>query len=66
MGTHPIPVSLPAPLPNWNREFLNLRKNLGLENMTLMQVNEIAQTFLEPVLKGVRVGRWDPLKRSWE
>ena len=66
MGTHPIPVSLPAPLPNWNREFLNLRKNLGLENMTLMQANEIAQTFLEPVLMGVRVGRWDPLKRSWE
>jgi hypothetical protein len=65
MGTHPVPSSVSSPPPEWNRGIISIRKNLGIEDLTLAQAYEIIQAFLNPVLRGELVTQWDPTRRTW-
>ena len=62
--THPVPSSVPAPPPAWERLYAQIAAKDGLEWQTLEEVTRAVQRFLDPVLAGV-AGKWDAETWSW-
>ena len=65
-GTHPLPPRLPAPPSSWERSFLRLARQIGLEYTTLEDAAQDINGFLDPILGGQAAGRWNPLQWRWE
>ena len=63
--THALPESLPPPPPSWIAAYARLAEEDQLPWRTLEDVTVAAKTFLDPVLGGVRVVRWDPDAWAW-
>lgn len=63
-GTHPVPLALPEPPPEWTPRYARMAREEGLMWPTLDEVLGAARAFLEPVLRGVK-GVWDPGQLRW-
>jgi hypothetical protein len=63
--THPLPVTLPAPLPAWTTPYAAMAREDGLAWTTLDDATQAARAFLDPVLGGSTEGTWDPASWSW-
>ena len=64
-NTHPIPASLPQPLPAWQKPYAAMARDDGLEWTTLEEVIEAARAFVDPILAGKLDAFWDPNTWSW-
>lgn len=64
-STHPLPGQLPAPPSKWASSFRNSARELGLNWSDLGVATEATQVFLNPILMGENVARWDPAGWSW-
>jgi hypothetical protein len=65
LGTHILPVSAPPPPTKWESEFRRMAKDVGMDNLSLVQAYGFIQQFLDPVLKGEISGQWDPVGKLW-
>lgn len=63
-GTHPVPVSVPAPPEAWVPIYARIAESDGLEWRTLVEITEAVQTFLDPVLAGTAT-RWETEAWAW-
>lgn len=63
--THPLPTQLPEPQRSWERPFQRLAAEVKLEQSSLKEADATMQRFLNPVLRGERIGEWDPLQWDW-
>ncbi|MDD9970181.1 MAG: nucleotidyl transferase AbiEii/AbiGii toxin family protein [Myxococcales bacterium] len=63
--THPLPPSLPDPNPAWQMPYVSMAKTDQLTWLTLEEVTAAAKAFLDPVLSGDSIARWDPDTWSW-
>jgi len=63
-GTHPVPVSVPAPSEAWAPVYARMAENDELEWRTLAEITEAVQTFLDPVLMGTAI-RWEAEAWAW-
>jgi hypothetical protein len=63
--THPLPTSVPTPSPAWANTYAALAHEDQLVWLTLDDVTRAAQTFLDPILAGELVVRWDPTTWTW-
>jgi hypothetical protein len=61
--THALPVGLPAPPQAWERPYAAMAREDRLPWATLDEVTVAAIAFLDPVLEGLSVGKWD--HNSW-
>ncbi len=64
-ATHPLPSSLPAPLPTWAVPYAAMAKEDTLPWPTLAEVTSAVRDFLEPVLKTEAAATWSPESWSW-
>lgn len=63
--THPLPTSLPAPPPAWERPYAAMAREDRLLWATLDDVTKAARAFLDPVLAGVFDAQWSPADWAW-
>ncbi len=63
--THPLPTSLPEPTPAWETPYAAMAKADQLAWSTLAKVTAAARTFLDPILAGEQIARWDPATWIW-
>jgi len=61
---HGLPSRLPAPPTEWTVPYRKLAKEVGI-NPDLRAGYAHAAAFLDPVLTGRNIGRWDPRRASW-
>ncbi|RKG66922.1 nucleotidyl transferase AbiEii/AbiGii toxin family protein [Corallococcus sp. CA054B] len=64
-NTHPLPGALPLPSRDWERPYADMAQDNQLPWPTLEKVTEAAKRFLDPVLEGASITRWDPETWSW-
>lgn len=64
-GAGEPPTSLPAPPPSWALTFRKLAEEVGLQCMTLVEGDQAARRFLDPILGGVAYGVWAPERQTW-
>jgi hypothetical protein len=63
--THPAPLALPPPPPEWAVPYRRLAEEVGAA-ATLEAGHRDAATLLDPVLAGeITTGVWDPTRRRW-
>jgi hypothetical protein len=67
-GTHPLPMSVPAPPRNWSPSYRRLARQVELGYPSLQEAFEAIQLFLDPLLshQNQNLGRWDPSQWDWE
>jgi hypothetical protein len=63
--THAVPSSLPAPPAAWAQAYARMAEENGLRWRTLEEVTVAAKAFLDPILGGAQVARWQPESWSW-
>lgn len=63
--THGQPAALPAPPPNWERDYPRMARDNQLRWPTLAQVTAAARTFLDPALSGPLDAVWRPDTWTW-
>lgn len=63
-ATHPVPVALPDPPPDWVERYRRMAKDEDLRWRELDQLLVAARAFLDPVLAAAS-GRWDPERWAW-
>lgn len=59
------PPGLPEPPPSWALTFRKLAEEVGLSCKTLVEADQAARRFIDPVLSGTPLGTWSPEKQSW-
>nr|WP_255672037.1 nucleotidyl transferase AbiEii/AbiGii toxin family protein [Corallococcus sp. AS-1-6] len=64
-NTHPLPGALASPSKDWEMAYEDLAQDNQLPWPTLEEVTEAAKRFLDPVLEGASITRWDPETWSW-
>ncbi len=64
-GTHPVPMTLPAPPEHWRKQYEALAQEDSLPWTTLADVARVATAFLAPLLAGNLTATWDPESWSW-
>ncbi|MBU2560631.1 nucleotidyl transferase AbiEii/AbiGii toxin family protein [archaeon] len=64
-GTHDVPDHLPEPPDTWEAPYASLARLDQLRWVTLADVFEAAQSFLDPVLAGSMDATWDPDTWTW-
>jgi hypothetical protein len=65
-NTHPIPAELPAPPGSWAQPFRKMADETCLPWRELGDAMIAAQQFVDPMLKGIDAGTWNPLCWAWE
>jgi len=63
--THALPEVLPSPPSSWASAYARIAEEDQLPWRNLDDVTIAAKTFLDPVLGGARVLRWDPEDWAW-
>lgn len=63
-SSHPLPDRLPPPPKEWARPYGGLAKDLDIPP-ALDEGHAVAARFVDSVLQGERVGRWDPGRARW-
>ena len=63
--THALPESLPTPPPSWSGAYARMAEEDGLRWRTLDELASAAKAFLDPLLGGARVARWEPASWAW-
>ena len=63
--THALPESLPAPPASWAGAYARMAEEGDLHWRTLDEVTVAAKAFLDPLLGGGRVARWEPGAWAW-
>jgi hypothetical protein len=63
--THALPAKVPAPLAAWTTPYAAMAREDRLVWLTLDDVTEAAQTFLDPVLVGELDATWEPETWRW-
>ena len=63
-ATHPVPASVPEPATAWVPVYARIAANDGLAWLTLEEVTEAVQAFLDPVLAG-ELGSWGAEAWAW-
>ena len=61
--THPLPAALPAPPAAWEAPYAEMAAEDSLEWTTLTEVEVAVRAFLDPILRGAPVTKWD--RRAW-
>lgn len=64
-ATHPLPASLPDPLPAWQAPYAAMAIADRLAWPTLAEAVNAARAFLDPVLAGVAEQTWDRVAWRW-
>lgn len=64
-GTHPLPVSLPAPPTFWRAVYANMAREHELQWLTLDSCYQHACRFIDPLLAGQATGAWEPEPWAW-
>jgi hypothetical protein len=65
-NTHPLPTHLPVPPSSWSTPFRRIAREVSLGYNTLADAISAISRFLDPVLQGQPVGRWDPITWTWQ
>ena len=63
-GTHSFPDQLPKPPEDWRGSYARLARAADLSD-DLSEAYERAARFVDPILRGVARGQWDPLRGEW-
>jgi hypothetical protein len=63
--THTVPASVPAPPEVWRVPYEAMAREEQLAWITLEDVTQAAQTFLDPVLSGGLDATWEPAAWTW-
>jgi len=63
--THPLPGTLPDPVPAWGGPYAAMAREDELAWLTLDEVTRAARRFLDPVLAGPLEATWEPLRWEW-
>jgi hypothetical protein len=63
--THALPESLPTPPASWARVYARMAEEDDLRWQTLDDVTVAAKAFLDPLLGGARIARWEPASWAW-
>ena len=61
-----LPVTMPAPPPDWARPFRVLAQETDLEASTIDEGIAVARRFLDPVLRAEARGRWQADTKQWQ
>jgi hypothetical protein len=64
-STHPLPASLPAPPKEWVAPYLTMVQGDQLPWVTLEEVTQAVQSFLDPVLMDGQLTDWNPSTWTW-
>jgi hypothetical protein len=64
-GTHAVPGSVPAPPDTWRGRYQQLVEEEALRWRTLGEVHSAVAGFLDPVLRGLEHGAWEPGAWGW-
>ena len=64
-GAGEPPASLPAPPPSWALTFRKLAEEVGLRCTTLVEADQAARCFLDPILAEMAAGVWSPERQAW-
>jgi hypothetical protein len=64
-NTHDLPRSLPPAPPAWTARYPREQRINGHAWVTIDAVHADAARFLDPVLQGAALGRWNALARAW-
>lgn len=64
-GTHATPRELPEPTSAWVRPYASMAQDGQLQWTTLEEVTRAAKAFLDPLLRGEPLSRWEPSAWSW-
>jgi predicted nucleotidyltransferase component of viral defense system len=65
-GSHPLPLSLPPPPPDWRAAYAKIAAEVGLDPELAVGYEHVKR-FLDPLLGGSVSddARWNPLLQSW-
>jgi hypothetical protein len=63
--THPAPARLPDPPAGWQEPYSRMAASDDLPWPTLADVAAAVRAFLDPILSGTAVARWDPAGWRW-
>ena len=63
--THAVPATLPSPPSSWQGPYKHLAEENELRWKDLGGLEAAVRLFLDPVLSGDLVARWDPASWSW-
>jgi hypothetical protein len=63
--THVLPIMIPPPPSNWDREFQRMASEVGLERLSLESAFHLLQRFLNPLLENEILGSWNPVVETW-
>jgi hypothetical protein len=64
--THPLPVELPEPPPEWVQPYRKFAAEVGLRSSDLQTGFVEASHFINPILSGRDSGIWHPEDQAWE
>ena len=64
-GAGEPPSSLPPPPPSWALTFRKLAEEVGLRCTTLVEADQAARCFLDPILGEMATGVWSPERQAW-
>jgi len=63
--THSLPREIPEPPVDWQISYRKLAAEISLNYPSLDQANHAIKSFLDPLLSGRKINRWDPNLWSW-
>jgi hypothetical protein len=66
LDTHFIPAQVPALPANWKASYKELSVEAGLSIQDLQTGLAAVHGFLDPVLSGVAIEKWNPDTWKWE
>ncbi|HTJ43250.1 MAG TPA: nucleotidyl transferase AbiEii/AbiGii toxin family protein [Kofleriaceae bacterium] len=64
-ATHAVPTRVPQPPPEWAETYAEMASEFDLEWRDLDTVTDAVARFLDPVLAGSHIARWDQRAWSW-
>ena len=64
--THSLPSSFPDLPTSWAVPFRRLSADVGLNYPSMEDAENAVKNFLNPILRGEEIGRWDPVEWSWQ
>lgn len=65
-ATHPLPVTLPDPPGHWVQPLRRMADETGLTWRELSDAAGAAKQFVNPILAGDLVSKWNPVAWTWE
>lgn len=66
LKTHSLPLEIPNPPKDWSKPYRKLSREINFKYQSLAEANQAIMLFLNPVLSGEIIQRWNPLDWKWE